>query len=186
MHCIWNRIQILSKGYPDPGLFLDSVPEVGLAVRLREFGLLPEDRRQQFIATVREYALDGQDLYVLQDSGIQGMFENHEFEELLLKIRTELLPRLQDVRWDWQGNYDSSHSPDDHMQPLLDSFGAMKKLFSDDENAIRIIERESEHANWWIGEHMREDTSTRPSRKLGGLPSDEIYTERSIFDDVDV
>ena len=169
-----------------PGLFLNSVPEVDLAVRLHEFGLLPEDRRERFIATVSEYALEGQDLYALQDSGIRGVFEDHEFERLLVLVRTELLPRLNVVRSDWQSNHDSDLSPDEHMQPLLDSFETLKKLFADDENAVKIIDRESERATWWIGEHMPEDTHTKPGRKLGGVqPPDALYTKRSIFDDVD-
>jgi hypothetical protein len=170
----------------EPGLLLSAVPEVDLAVRLHEFGLLPEERRGQFIATVSDYALDGLDLFALQDPGIRSVFEDHEFEELLVRVRTELLPRLHDVRWDWESNHDSGLSPDDHMQPLLDSFETLKKLFSNDETAVKIIERESQHAIEWIGEHMPEDMYTKPRRKLGDLqPSDDLCTERSIFDDVD-
>lgn len=161
-----------------PGLLLNAVPEVELAIRLHEFGLLPEDRRQQFIATVSEYALEGQDLYALQDPGIRGMFVDHEFEEFLELVRAELLPRLDDVRFDWVSNHD------DYIEPLLDSFEALKKHFAGDENALTIIERESERATWRIGEQRSEDD--RPSRKLVDVRSfAEIYTKRSIFDDVD-
>ena len=38
---------------------LSAVPEVGLAVRLHEFGLLPEENRRKFVRTVSEYAVDG-------------------------------------------------------------------------------------------------------------------------------
>ncbi len=169
-----------------PGLFLSAVPEVDLAVRLHELGLLPEGRREQFIATVSGYALEGEDLYALQDTGIRSVFKDHEFEELLVLVRTELLPRLKEVRWEWEGNHDSDYPPDAHMQPLLDSFEALKTLFADDESAVTILERESGHAIGWIGERLSEGTYSKPSRKLGGvLPSDELYTERSIFDDVD-
>jgi len=169
-----------------PGLLLNSVPEVDLAVRLHKFGLLPEDRREQFIATVSEYALEGQDFYALQDSGIRGVFENHEFEELLVLIRTELLPRLGDVLSDWESNHDSDHSPDEYMEPLLESFETLRKLYADDENAVTIIEREYKHATWWIGEHMPEDTYANQSRRIGGVEQPNVlYTERSIFDDVD-
>jgi hypothetical protein len=134
----------------------------------------------------RLLALDGQDLYALQDPGIRGVFREDEFNELLVQIRSELLPRLNEVRWEWEGNHDSDQPPDEHMQPLIDSFEILKELFADDENAVKIIERESGHAAEWIGEHMPEDSYSRPSRKLGaGQSLDELYTERSIFDDVD-
>jgi len=56
----------LLSGVAQPGLFLDSVPEVILAVKLHECGLLPEDKRKMFVATVTEYAVEGQDLQGLK------------------------------------------------------------------------------------------------------------------------
>jgi hypothetical protein len=170
----------------EPGLFLSAVSEVGLAVRLREFGLLPEDRRKKFIATVSGYAVEGEDLYALEDGNIRRMFEDREFEELLLRVQTELLPRLDEVRRTWQSNHDSHQSPDDHMQPLLDSFEALKKLFSDDEDAVEIVERETARVVEWIAEHLPDDPGTRHRRSLGEVQaSDEFHGDRSIFEDVD-
>jgi hypothetical protein len=169
-----------------PDRFLNTVPEVDLAVRLHEVGILPEDRRKQFIATVSQYALEGRDLYALQDAGIQEVFEKNEFEELLVRVRTELLPRLDDVRSDWQSNHDSDQLPDEHMQPLLDWFETLKMHFGDDEEAVRIVEREAEHAAAWIAEHMPEEPDTKRSRSLGGGQApDTLQSDRSIFDDVD-
>lgn len=170
----------------EPGLFLDSVPEVDLAVRLHELGLLPEDRRKRFIATVSEYAVEGRDLYALENAGIRGIFKDFEFEELLVRVRRELLPRLDDVRWEWQSNRDSSQSPDEYMQPLLDSFETLKKHFGDDEEAAKLVEREARHAAEWIAEHMPEEPDIGRSRSLGGGQApDTLQSDRSIFDDVD-
>jgi hypothetical protein len=114
------------------------------------------------------------------------VFEGQEFEELLSRVRSDLLPRLRDVRFEWEINHDSELSPDDYMQPLLDSLEGLKKHFSDDQEAMTIIDREIEHANWWIGDHMPEDSSKELERRLGGLqPVSEFRAERSIFDDVD-
>ena len=55
-----------------PGLLLHAVPEVDLAVRLHELGLLPDGHRKKFIATVSNYALAGEDLYALEDLGIRS------------------------------------------------------------------------------------------------------------------
>ena len=170
-----------------PGLMLNAVPEVELATRLHEFGLLAEDRRQEFISTVSEYALKGQDLYALGDTGIRGVFRDREFEEFLTRVHTELLPRLDDVRSDWESNCDSDQSVDEQMQPLLDSFEVLKKLFVDDEAAIGVVEREVGRAVEWIADHRSEELDVEPRRRFGDVrPLDEFHTARSIFDDIDV
>jgi hypothetical protein len=169
-----------------PGLYLSAVSEVDLAVRLHEFGLLPEEARKEFVATVGGYAVEGEDLYGLEDADIRRVFEGPEFEELLLRVRAELLPRLDDVRRNRQRNRDYDQSPDEHMQPLLGSFETLKKLFSDDEDAVKIVERENERVLEWIAENTSEDPDTTESRTLGEVQaSDELRGDRSIFDDVD-
>ncbi|HEY3382533.1 MAG TPA: hypothetical protein VGK32_12235 [Vicinamibacterales bacterium] len=169
-----------------PGLLLSAVPEVTLAARLHELGLLPEEHRKQFIATVSEYALDGSDLYALDDYTIRGVFEPEEFGELLERVRTELVPRLKSVRHEWQSNLPSDGSPDGHMEPLLDSFKALKRHFSDDQDIVRIVDDEIELANEWMAEHMPDASKDKPSRRLPPLSgSAQPPSERSIFDDVD-
>ena len=72
------------------------------------------------------------------------------------------------------------------MQPLLDSFGMLKKLLSDDQDAVKIVEREIARVIEWIAERMPEDPDTRQSRTLGEVQaSDELHGDRSIFEDVD-
>ncbi len=168
-----------------PGLFLYAVTEVDLAVRLHELGLLPEDKRKKFVATVSEYAVRGDDLYGLDDVDIKSVFEDYEFEELLQNVRTQLLPRLSDVRINWQLDRDSSEPPDEHMQQLLESFETLKKNFGDDADAAAIIEQETRLANEWIAENTVEEPDRKP-RTLGKVETpDKSPSTRSIFDDVD-
>jgi len=82
-------------------------------------------------------------------------------------------------------NHDSSESPDEHMQRTIELFNALKMRFSDDVNAIRIIERETELANEWIVETDPPEPSRSP-RILGSVePAEERRGSRSIFDDID-
>lgn len=170
-----------------PGLLLSAVSEVDLAVRLHEFGLLPEEQRKQFVDTVSEYTFDGLDLYALEDPGIRSLFKSHEFEDFLELVRTDLLPRLDDVRSDWESSWSSDNSRDAYIQPLLDSFEAMKTLFADDSEAIAILERESRRAiDWTHDDYTPEVPYTRPSRRWESVgPFSETPGVRSIFDDVD-
>lgn len=95
-----------------PGLSLSAVPEVDLAVRLHEFGLLPEEVRKAFIKAVSTYAVEGQDLYALDDPGVRSVFQDSEFDELVEMVRADLIPKLADVRRSAQSNHSSSDSPD--------------------------------------------------------------------------
>jgi hypothetical protein len=175
--------EILGK-VSEPGLSAFSV--VSLAARLHEFGLLPEENRKRFVVTVSGYAVRGDDLYALDDLDIQSLFKDDEFEELLQNVRTQLLPRLDDVRIETQHNYQSSEPPDEHMQPLLESFETLKRLFGDDVHAAKIIERETRLTNEWIAENEPEEPERTP-RILGNVqPPDKPQSTRSIFDDIDV
>ena len=169
----------------EPGLYLDAVPEVGLTVRLHELGLLPEQQRKKFVETVSKYAVQGDDVRALDDAGIRSVFLDDEFEKLRNSVRIELLPRLRDVRENVQGRYDSDEPPDEHMQRVLDSFETLKNQFGDDENATRIVERETSLANDWIGENKQEEPEMTP-RVIGKVETlDKAHGSRSIFDDID-
>ncbi|MBU0507500.1 hypothetical protein KKH27_01505, partial [bacterium] len=157
--------ELLAK-VSEPGLSAFSV--VSLAARLHEFGLLPEENRKRFVVTISGYAVRGDDLYALDDLDIQSLFEDHEFEELLQNVRTQLLPRLDDVRIEAQHNHQSSEPPDEHMQPLLESFEILERLFGDDEHAAKIIERETRLVNEWIAENEPEEPDKNP-RILGNV-----------------
>jgi hypothetical protein len=173
------------KSVSEPGTGLSFSPEVDLAVRLHGFGLLPEENRKKFIATVSNFAIEGDDVLALDDDGMRGVFTDSEFDELLQTVRTELLPRLGVVRVTVQSNRDSSEPPDEHMQNILESFSTLKKRFSDDADAVSIIQRETDLANEWIAETEPPEPKRAP-RTLGAVePSEKKHGTRSIFDDID-
>lgn len=169
----------------EPGLFLDTVPEVRLAKRLHEFGLLPEEKRKRFVETVSNYALKGQDADALDDDGIRRLFTDDEFEELLQRVRTKLLPRLDAVRREWESNHPPGEPPEEYMQQLLEFFDSLKERFGDDESAANLIDRQIRHTSEWIGENTPEEPERSP-RKLGKVEaSEKPQSTRSIFDDID-
>jgi hypothetical protein len=173
------------KRVSEPGLRLYAVPEVDLAVRLHKSGLLPEENRKKFIETVSQYAIEGEDLYALKDADVHSVFTDSEFDELVETVRTDLLPKLADVRKNVQENYDTSNPPDEHMQEILESFSTLKKRFREDEDAVKIIERETDLANEWITETEPPEPKRAP-RTLGAVePSEKKHGTRSIFDDID-
>jgi hypothetical protein len=190
--CSKEFISLYLEQHPDlvdrvskPGLYLAAVPEVRLAKRLYEFGLLPEDQRRRFVETVSQYALDGRDEGAMDDARIQSLFTDRELEHLREKVRTELLPQLTSVRRDRESDYRLGDPPDEHMQQLLESFETLKKCFADDENAAKIIEWEIQKTNEWIDENTSDEQERSP-RSLGKVEaSDKPQSSRSIFDDID-
>jgi energy-coupling factor transporter ATP-binding protein EcfA2 len=173
------------KRVSEPGLSLSVVPEVDLAVRLNEVGLLPEENRKKFIETVSNYATEGEDVYALNDAGMRSVFTDSEFDELVETVRTDLLPKLADVRRTVQSNHSSSESPDEHMQSILELFDTLKERFGEDADARRVIERETDLANEWIAETDPPEPRRSP-RTLGAVePAEEKRGTRSIFDDID-
>jgi hypothetical protein len=168
----------------EPTLFLGSGTEVRLVVRLHKFNLFPEHCRKMFIETVSDFALKGYDMYALSDEGIRSVFTDNEFDEFVQRVRSDLLPRLSDVRLEAQGQYGSSGPPDEHMQLVLESLDTLKKQFGDEVEATEIIEREIRLANEWIAETEPPEPKVSP-RTLGTVePSEEKHGTRSIFDDI--
>jgi energy-coupling factor transporter ATP-binding protein EcfA2 len=167
-----------------PGLSLSAVPEVDLAVRLHGFGLLPKESRKAFVETVSNYAVEGEDLHALDDLGVRSVFQDGEFDELMETVRTDLLPKLAEVRLSAQRNHSSSDPPDEHMQGILESFSTLKKRFGEDERLVKLIERETDLVNAWISATETPEPKVGP-RVLGAVEhSAEKHGTRSIFDDI--
>jgi hypothetical protein len=193
--CSKEFIELYLKRHPDvlgrvskPGLFLSSVSEVDLAIRLHEVGLLPEEHRKAFVEQVVAYAMDGEDMYGIESMTIQGVFSGEELENFRHRVRTELVPKLADVRRTWQRNRNADEEPDQHMSPLLDSLGSLKEEFADDPEIVKKIERQIELTREWIDEKQSEKPEQeRPARAFGEVETttDISALNRSIFDDVD-
>jgi hypothetical protein len=168
-----------------PGLYPDSVSEVDLAVRLNQFGLLPEMNRKEFVKVVSSFAVDGEDVAALRHKGIRTIFSDEEFETLVTQVRHELIPRLSSVRIDRELEHDQNNSAEEHMQTLLELFDTLKECYVADDEAVVLIESEMERANLWITENTPEELRVT-SRKLGRVESQSGFQGgRSIFDDID-
>lgn len=184
---IENNPDILDR-VSKPGLMLSAVSEVDLAIRLQELGLLPEDRRKVFIAAITSYAVNGEDFYVFESRRLRKIFTRSEIKHLRASVRLKTLPKLAEVRRDRQGDYyhDRDGSAEDYIQPLLDSFNAVKKEFRGDSTAVSAIEREIGYAHQWAADHVQDEPDDAPKRELGEIQtSEDVESTRSIFEDVD-
>lgn len=175
----------LMKRVAAPGLFLGAVPEVQLAKRLHELGMLPEEERTQFVRVVSSYAIRGEDFDAIDDKGIRTLFTDEEYGELIMRVRAELLPRLVDVRLEWQSDYNGD-SPEEHMEHLLGGLKALTECFADDKAAVENIEDQIQRTNQWIADNEQEE-SDHSSQQFEEIEAHEEQPQgqRSIFDDID-
>lgn len=168
-----------------PSLRLNFSSEVKLAVRLNDFALLREGSKKIFVEAVSAYAISGEDVYALDDSGIRRMFTDAEFNSFVARVRSELLPRLDKVREKEQEGFAAVDPADEYMEHLLDIFKALKNKFCDDAGAVEIIEREIDLVEDWIrnNDHELLDRAPRSLDTAGAI--DKPHGSRSIFDDID-
>ena len=168
-----------------PGLYLEAVSEVGLAERLQEFGLLPDKQRREFVESVSDYALQGEDASALSDEGIRSIFTNDEYDELVGRLRLELLPRLEEIRLEREDNHSPSDSAEEHMQPLLDFLRSLLVEFGEDQDLANDIGNEQWLVREWVEENQIDEIDRDP-RQLGTIESPNGHeSTRSIFDDID-
>jgi len=169
-----------------PGLYLSYSEEVDLALKLQSLELLPEENRLQFIETIIDYGLSGEDLYGIDSYKMHSIFTDEELANFKVRIRTELVPKLTEVRCNWESGFsDTYDNADDHMAKFTDILNTVIGLYEDDEEVVRKTNEEAEMAKDWISENLRPEKTERSARKLDEVETTTTTTTRDIFDDVD-
>ena len=168
-----------------PGLYLSAVSEVGLAVRLYEVGLLPEKNRKAFVNCVSNYAIDGQDLFAMDNEKIKTLFTKSEFTKLIDRVREELPSKLENVRTDFEYNHREEDSAEDTMRPFIDTLEVLKRYYGENFEIDEILDEQTRLMNDWISENTppEQDIDKTEFRSLESMET--VKTLRSIFDDVD-
>jgi hypothetical protein len=98
------------------------------------------------------YAFDGDDFYGLENKDIRSVFTPADMAAFHERVRSELIPNLFNVTWHWKHDFWSDQSPEDMMQPLLESYASLKKQFAGEPALLRIIDGEIDQVNEWIAE----------------------------------
>jgi hypothetical protein len=101
-------------------------------------------------------------------------------------VRESLIPNLDEWRRDKESEYSNYDSPEDHMEPHLDSLKLLKKTFRQIKFTSHI-DKQIHSINKWISDAEAErPEEINPRKKLETSDVNEVFKEtRSIFDDVD-
>jgi energy-coupling factor transporter ATP-binding protein EcfA2 len=181
---IENNSEILEQ-VTKPSKFLDYSPEVSLAITLHSNELLPNEKRKDFISKVSEYAISGENLYVLSSDDLKEMFIENEYEELLKRIQNELIPKIPELKETWKARYDKEEDAGYHMLSLKENLEAIEYEFSDQPSIVFEVNKELMEIEKWITENTEEE-SISEMENLSGETEEQVGIVRSIFDDVDI
>lgn len=192
--CSHDFLKLYTKDNPTifneisaPGLSLSVSSEVDLAIKLHEFGLLPEDYRKKFVKNVTDYATSGQDLYSLINDKFKIIFTEKELAHLKRQVRESLVPNLREARYSWESNFSSySDGASEHMEGFVEILDTLAREFKNSHKIIELIDQQRAAVEEWIEENSEEGPRRRSDRELGDTSTGlQKFSSRSIFDDID-
>jgi hypothetical protein len=165
--------------------YLSVVPEVAFIATLKKRGLLPEDVRLSVVERIAELAVDTPDADWLEVPRLRALLTDVEIQEILERIRDELLPNLSEVISDWKSDYNEG-DPEAYFDSLTSALTAYERALNDtsvEETMKQAFEEISEAAS-----DLSDDYA--PAEEWTGLPDDQLFDgsdmlNRSIFDDID-
>lgn len=169
------------------GLMIEAASSNGVAARLHEFGLLPDDIRNRFAADLMEYGATGIDPAALW-SPVGSLLTDTERGRLLTQVRADLLGRpdwaiarcTEGARLEDDGDAEAA------VSPLRDLVVRAEDLYPDDPSVAQAAQRLDTLIDQWVDENSRYDEGEddRPDRAPSSLPPLLPSVERSTFDDI--
>jgi len=180
-----NQDLIEAISNPNPSFSWSA--DISLVIQLNKLALFPEDKRKSLVDYVSEIAINGEDLFILENKEFQSIFSEEELASLVNNIREKLLPELSSVRRNWESNfYQNDQEAEEYMDGYIEILNALKNHFEEDDNIDEIIQKEKGYAGEWVDENTQIEKPTVPERILSKADDDLLVpTSRNIFDDID-
>lgn len=173
-----------------PGLMLQADVDNQLVARLHRFGLFPETLRAAFAHALMDYCRSGTDPAVLWDSDLRSVLTIGEWEDLLGRVRSELLSNLEKAIDTCTDGYDlSDNDPSSVIDPLATLVLYLPDLFPHDEYVQRRTQELDEMVRQWIdthGEYRPDESDYRSTFAQTAGHDDTQGPSRSVFDDLRV
>lgn len=168
--------------------YLYAVSDVGVIVRLNQYGLLPEAERKRHVAVIHDLAIDIPDAGFLRED-IRGLLSASEFADIVQDVRSRLLPNLETCISDWSRNaHNGEDDPEEYFSELQSTLKEYQQALSEDAEAVSRIDEGLTKIDETI-EELRGEMPREPDHEddyYRGTPHHAVAEgARSIFDDVD-
>ena len=164
-------------------------PEIVLAAKLQEFGLLPSTVKNEIKNRVIELSVELPDANFLDQGAMHGLFSVEEINEILISVRDQIIPQLDDVIDNYNDNYDrNADDPYSYYGLLIDTLQTLQdKLQGDPEIAASLSRAlnyvESRRDTAMENQPQEPDYDSDSYREsIGSTPAS---SSRSVFDDID-
>ena len=167
------------------GGYIDAHWEPQVLGRLQEAGALPETLRRKAVEQLVELAFDLLDAGWL-DEPVCQLFTNVEREELLGRIRDEILPNLDEEIDRSADGYLSDVEPEHRYQAASDAIAAYKLAFASYSEIVTRLDEAERYVAQAI-EAAASDYESQPSAARLAEPSISRLTtlhDRDEFDDI--
>lgn len=160
--------------------------EMNFMIRLRQLGLLPEEKRIEIVSRFRNHSTQNLDDGFLSER-FQILFTDVEKSGIIDTIRTSLLPKLNSHIEDARLGYDKDEEPEVWFSEMTRVLHKYRFLFKENEIALTQIDTALEDIENTV-EELKAEHKKPESDDTYENPSDENEPDesRSIFDDVDV
>lgn len=177
------------EGIDCPSVYLEFSEDVNLAIRMFDFGILPDGIRQSLVSLAIDRALEGGDPRILVDTGFRALMTPSEASQLAHGIRTKLIPQIESVRGALEAEYQEDDADAEwHMRRFLQSLTGIAEHFPASRRIQNVVSRQRARTRSWIElrEQSVRDDSEDASHDIATKDATVVTPEgsRSIFDDI--
>ena len=182
-----ERFPDILESLAEPGLMLEADPQNDFVVTLHRNGVLPKAVREQFVARLIDYCVEGVDAAVLWSDSLRSLLTSEEESVLQQRLRSEVFEHPYRAVYEFVRPYDGSEDPEGFSTPLEDFAEALEREFPGDERAARAADEVRSTREEWIAEQPEAsppDDGPDDSYRAGATVAVPSSTERSVFDDL--
>lgn len=121
-----------------PGIFMAYSSENRVLARLHAAGLLPEEKRITLVEEIIDNTVTYQDGGVFRDDSLRSLLTEEEFTDLLVRVREEVLNKLDLHVSDWQSNC-RDDDPDSYFDEFRSFLDSVEMALPDDDTDLARI-----------------------------------------------
>jgi hypothetical protein len=169
-----------------PEAFMAYSSENRLLAKLHQEKLLPEEKRATLVEHIVGTTLSVPDGGVFHDESLRSLLTDDEFEDLLARVKGEVIDQLSTHISDWKSNCGDS-DPDSHFDELSSLLGGIEDALPIDDSCRTKIDNGRiaiQKAIEALNEARAPDTEDRVETPVG-RSANARSSIQSIFDDVD-